>query len=81
MSEPRYLCERCGGTGRQEAGCWSRAAAYDAPAGVCDTCKGEGLLGPVRRSQASGDSCILLTKDQARELAEALLLWAGDKHA
>lgn len=40
----RYLCERCGGTGRQEAGCWD-GKAYAAPAGTCDSCGGEGRLG------------------------------------
>lgn len=35
-----WQCERCGGTGRQEAGCWD-GRAYAAPAGVCDTCLGE----------------------------------------
>lgn len=44
----RYLCERCGGTGHQEAGCWD-GKAYNAPAGVCDTCKGEGYLGKIER--------------------------------
>lgn len=44
----RFLCERCGGTGHQQAGCWNmRTGKYDAPAGMCDQCNGEGLLGLV----------------------------------
>lgn len=46
MSRCRYLCERCGGTGVQEAGCWD-GKAYSAPAGVCTSCDGEGLLGEI----------------------------------
>jgi len=42
----RYLCERCGGTGQQPAGCWD-GTAYAAPAGVCDDCHGTGELGEV----------------------------------
>ena len=38
------LCERCGGTGRQPAGCWNGTACA-APAGRCDDCHGTGLLG------------------------------------
>jgi hypothetical protein len=34
-------CERCGGTGQQEAGLWD-GEAYAAPAGVCDHCGGAG---------------------------------------
>jgi len=42
----RYICERCGGTGQQEAGVWDwKTKTYTAPAGVCDMCHGEGLLG------------------------------------
>lgn len=45
--EPRrYLCERCGGTGHQEAGCWD-GKAYAAPAGLCDDCGGTGYLGLI----------------------------------
>jgi protein gp37 len=39
-----WQCERCGGTGQQEAGCWD-GTAYAAPAGVCDHCCGEGRTG------------------------------------
>ena len=49
---PRFLCERCGGTGRQEAGMWD-GNAYAAPAGVCDDCGGEGLLGPIPHGDQS----------------------------
>lgn len=49
MSERRYLCERCGGTGRQEAGCWD-GKAYASPAGQCEICKGEGYLGLINQS-------------------------------
>lgn len=39
------LCERCGGMGKQEAGCWNQdTQRYDAPAGICTTCDGEGYL-------------------------------------
>lgn len=48
----RYLCDRCGGTGQQPAGCWS-GKAYDAPAGTCQTCDGEGYLGPIPPEQLS----------------------------
>jgi len=38
-----WTCERCGGTGRQEAGVYNPATRrYDAPAGVCDACSGKG---------------------------------------
>ena len=40
----RFQCERCGGTGRQEAG------KYDGrqmDAGECTLCGGEGLLGEI----------------------------------
>jgi hypothetical protein len=45
--EPRrFQCSRCGGIGNQEAGCWNAETnRYDAPAGVCDLCHGEGYLG------------------------------------
>jgi len=39
-----YLCERCGGTGKQPAGCWD-GKAYGASAGRCDDCHGVGILG------------------------------------
>lgn len=42
----RYLCERCGGTGLQKAGYWD-GKAYAGPAGKCDHCNGEGVLGYV----------------------------------
>lgn len=38
------LCERCGGMGRQQEGCWD-GKAYAAPAGLCDDCLGVGFLG------------------------------------
>lgn len=42
----RFQCERCGGTGQQEAGLWT-GTAYASVAGLCDACNGEGLLGPM----------------------------------
>lgn len=42
----RYVCERCGGTGLQPAGCWT-GKAYNSEAGQCDLCDGEGLLGVI----------------------------------
>jgi hypothetical protein len=33
----RCLCERCGGTGVQQAGCWT-GEAYDSLAGRCELC-------------------------------------------
>jgi hypothetical protein len=51
LAIPRYLCERCGGMGQQEAGCWNPdSQRYDDPAGICRTCKGEGLLGVIEPS-------------------------------
>ncbi len=44
--EKWWLCERCGGTGKQEAGLWT-GTAYDSKAGQCDECKGLGYLGDV----------------------------------
>jgi len=38
------LCERCGGIGKQPAGCWD-GSAYNAAAGTCDDCMGAGYLG------------------------------------
>jgi hypothetical protein len=40
----RHICERCGGTGVQQAGCWT-GKAYDSLAGRCELCDGEGKLG------------------------------------
>ena len=45
--QQRYLCERCGGSGRQPGNCWT-GLAYDSKPGICDDCLGEGLLGPVK---------------------------------
>lgn len=51
----RYLCERCGGTGHQEAGHFDAdTGLFDRPAGVCDDCDGEGLLGPVLPPDGGG---------------------------
>ena len=33
----RHICERCGGTGVQQAGCWT-GKAYDSIAGRCELC-------------------------------------------
>ena len=50
-SEPRrYICERCGGKGQQVDGLWNTVTQkYDAPAGVCDGCKGTGYLGVIEQ--------------------------------
>ncbi len=41
-----YLCERCGGMGLQEEGCYNAdRKAYDDPAGICNSCGGCGYLG------------------------------------
>lgn len=45
----RYLCERCGGSGKQPAGCWT-GQAYDSEAGVCQLCDGERYLGIIPES-------------------------------
>lgn len=50
----RYLCERCGGTGHQEAGCWS-GKAYDSKEGTCESCGGTGYLGSKGYSHADID--------------------------
>ncbi len=42
-----WLCERCGGTGQQDAGQWT-VAAYDSKAGQCELCCGLGYLGDVK---------------------------------
>jgi hypothetical protein len=39
----RYVCERCGGSGVQPAGCWT-GEAYDSIAGRCELCGGYGKL-------------------------------------
>ena len=41
---PKYLCERCGGTGKQTSGLWT-GKEYNSVEGVCDDCKGSGHLG------------------------------------
>lgn len=46
----RFLCERCGGTGQQPAGCWT-GNAYDSVAGKCESCDGDGELGLVESSK------------------------------
>jgi len=33
----RHICERCGGTGVQQAGCWT-GKAYDSVVGRCELC-------------------------------------------
>jgi hypothetical protein len=48
----KYICERCGGTGQQEAGTpcplgWG----YSDRAGTCDRCKGLRILGNVTVAQ------------------------------
>ena len=43
----RFQCERCGGTGKQEAGLYNyETKKYDAVAGPCDDCE-DGFLGEV----------------------------------
>ena len=51
----RYLCERCGGTGHQEAGCWS-GKAYDSKAGTCESCDGAGYLGAKVHTHSNNDA-------------------------
>lgn len=53
-----YQCERCGGWGWQEAGCYNcDTRKYDAIAGVCRDCHGYGYLGmsdgPLTESAAN----------------------------
>lgn len=44
----RYLCERCGGTGKQPEGVWDvESNSYTGKAGVCQSCNGEGYLGYI----------------------------------
>jgi len=48
-----YVCERCGGTGTQEAGCYNHdTKRYDSPAGYCRSCAGCGYLGPQNKEAA-----------------------------
>jgi hypothetical protein len=55
----REMCERCGGTGQQEAGRYDwNTGRYDRPAGVCDLCHGDGYLGIVGRYSLSDDSVV-----------------------
>jgi hypothetical protein len=51
-----YLCERCGGCGKQEVGHYdANTREYDSPAGVCRLCNGIGWLGLKDRfSQQKG---------------------------
>lgn len=46
----RYLCERCGGTGRQVPGLYVAAiGTYASDGGTCDDCGGTGYLSPSNR--------------------------------
>lgn len=54
MARRRFQCERCGGTGHQEAGCWD-GKGYNSPEGVCQACGGEGLLGEMPESDEAED--------------------------
>lgn len=50
-----YLCERCGGTGEQQAGCWT-GKSYDSLAGTCELCGGSGELGRIHSSKSVADN-------------------------
>lgn len=52
-----YMCERCGGVGKQPEGCWD-GKEYAAPSGKCDDCKGVGYLGLVETDKTSFFSAI-----------------------
>lgn len=40
-----YICERCGGTGKQDAGCYNiKTKKYDSPVVECELCYGDGYL-------------------------------------
>lgn len=50
----RYLCERCGGSGKQEEGNYSYATnSYTGKAGKCQICDGTGYLGYINQQQAA----------------------------
>ena len=50
----RYLCERCGGSGKQENGSFDPdTSSYTGKAGKCQLCSGEGYLGYIVDSQAA----------------------------
>ena len=52
----RYLCERCGGTKLQPAGCWdSIDRKYNSKAGKCELCDGVGYLGLIITSKLQSD--------------------------
>lgn len=43
-----YLCERCGGSGKQQEGSYDIVSkSYTGKAGVCQSCDGEGYLGKI----------------------------------
>jgi len=49
----RYLCERCGGNGMQEDGCYDASTnSYTGKSGKCQTCDGTGYLGYLERENA-----------------------------
>ena len=48
----RYQCEMCDGTGRRQAGTY---LGVDMPAGTCAVCDGEGNLGIMNCTLASGE--------------------------
>ena len=54
----RYVCERCGGTGTQEDGCYDvNTGRYDSPAGMCRLCGSEGYLGQLDRPRVFPSLC------------------------
>lgn len=53
----RFICERCGGTGTQEAGLWQTSTKdWTSEAGTCERCDGEGLLGEMPISATEVDT-------------------------
>ena len=65
--QTHFLCERCGGTGRQEAGLWNPdRKRHDDPAGTCRACHGSGYLGllpPLTRLISQSDLADVLTHE------------------
>ncbi len=53
LQRERWLCERCGGSGQQPAGCWT-GTAYDSEAGKCQPCGGSGYLGLKENERLRG---------------------------
>lgn len=77
----RYLCERCGGTGKQPEGVWDvESNSYTGKAGVCQSCNGEGYLGyispppdVVEAARRVADAPEFVSRSDARLLADWVL--------